>query len=95
MHSFYFNFLEIEISKKPQVDELSFMMYFFLFCTIFNAVSRKSKGTVEITFNRQWIALKMRMNEAKIVRIFQEEEKAGGGFCGKEIKDCEAKNMEK
>ncbi len=35
----------------------------------------------------------MRINEAKIVRSFQEEEKAGGGFGGKEIKDCEAKNM--
>ncbi len=31
----------------------------------------------------------MRMNYSKIVLVFQEERKAGGGFGGEEIKDCE------
>ncbi len=33
----------------------------------------------------------MRMNESKIVRIFQEERKACWRFGGEEIKDCEMK----
>ncbi len=35
----------------------------------------------------------MRMSVAKIVRVFQEEGKAGMGFSGSEIRDCETKNM--